>query len=560
MSQAQQTIRVLLIQPDGETPHAAAGFFGPSVDLVRAATVGEASSLLADNNFDYVIASTNNPTFESLLAGTAPVDELDAGCEGVGVFDSSGQLVWANPAFLSFAEDIRAGVEKACVETFTWTARRGGGSKAGGSVERRSSLQASGGGEFHLTMTPIIDMDHQVTQVVAVVRDVTRARARSKQLDAINHAGRELVRMDAEQVSQLNTEERLALLEEKIVRYLHDLMHFDNFSIHVLDRKTNKLEPVLMTGMPQALQTLDLFALPEGNGIAGYVAYHGRSYNCPDVAADSRYFRAMDGARSSLTVPLRLNDQVIGILNVENTEPDAFDQDQCTMAEILGRDIAAALHILDLMVTERYTTTGRLGSDVMAGVTTPLNEIMTDIENLVVDYVGHDDLRHRLNRISTNAVTIRESIKDATSPRRGVLGHRSTGVKRSDPTLTGKKLLVIDDEDMIRETVHDVLTSYGCEVSVANNGDRAVELIREQSYDLVLSDIKMPGRNGYEVFAAVKEANAATPVILMTGFGYDPNHSIVRARRDGLAAVLFKPFKVDQLLGELRAALHTSAG
>jgi AmiR/NasT family two-component response regulator len=42
----------------------------------------------------------------------------------------------------------------------------------------------------------------------------------------------------------------------------------------------------------------------------------------------------------------------------------------------------------------------------------------------------------------------------------------------------------------------------------------------------------------------------------MTGFGYDPNHSIIRARREGLSAVLFKPFKVDQLISELRSALQ----
>ena len=44
-------------------------------------------------------------------------------------------------------------------------------------------------------------------------------------------------------------------------------------------------------------------------------------------------------------------------------------------------------------------------------------------------------------------------------------------------------------------------------------------------------------------------------MILMTGFGYDPNHSIVRARKEGLSAVLFKPFKVDQLMHEIRSAL-----
>ena len=81
-------------------------------------------------------------------------------------------------------------------------------------------------------------------------------------------------------------------------------------------------------------------------------------------------------------------------------------------------------------------------------------------------------------------------------------------------------------------------------------------MINKNDYDLVLSDIKMPGKNGYEIFAAAKDKNPNVPVILMTGFGYDPHHSIVRARKEGLAAVLFKPFKVDQLLGEIRKALE----
>ncbi len=58
----------------------------------------------------------------------------------------------------------------------------------------------------------------------------------------------------------------------------------------------------------------------------------------------------------------------------------------------------------------------------------------------------------------------------------------------------------------------------------------------------------MPDKTGYDVFAAARKRSETVPVILMTGFGYDPNHSIVRASQEGLQAVLFKPFKVDQLL------------
>ena len=74
-------------------------------------------------------------------------------------------------------------------------------------------------------------------------------------------------------------------------------------------------------------------------------------------------------------------------------------------------------------------------------------------------------------------------------------------------------------------------------------------------FDLVISDIKMPGHSGYEVFVLSKELSPDTPVILMTGFGYDPHHSIVRASQQGLQSFLFKPFKATQLIEEVKKAL-----
>ena len=66
---------------------------------------------------------------------------------------------------------------------------------------------------------------------------------------------------------------------------------------------------------------------------------------------------------------------------------------------------------------------------------------------------------------------------------------------------------------------------------------------------------ELPGANGYEVFMAAKDAEPESEVILITAFGYDPNHSIPRASQEGLAAVLMKPFKVRRLLAECHAAL-----
>ncbi len=124
-----------------------------------------------------------------------------------------------------------------------------------------------------------------------------------------------------------------------------------------------------------------------------------------------------------------------------------------------------------------------------------------------------------------------------------------------DPILRGKRVLVADDEEIIRETVGGVLKKRGCIVETACDGAEAIDMLqRGKPYDLVLADIRMPKKDGYEVFAAARDAHADCGIMLMTGFGYDPNHSIVRARKEGLDAVLFKPFKVDQLISELHKA------
>src|SRR6185437_1704782 len=100
------------------------------------------------------------------------------------------------------------------------------------------------------------------------------------------------------------------------------------------------------------------------------------------------------------------------------------------------------------------------------------------------------------------------------------------------------------------------LRKYKAEVTSAGSGAEAIALLEQVEFDLVISDIKMPDKTGYDVFAAARRRSQTIPVILMTGFGYDPNHSIVRASQEGLQAVLFKPFKVDQLITEVRRALQ----
>lgn len=524
-------------------------------EVDRVDTLEDALRALRLGQFDAVISSgTEFEHVGEVCLSPQAAAVFDIVNEGVCIVSQNRKLGWANPRMMNFSEEVRSRVSECCLELLIACRKQilGGRPPVGG---KRLDVTTARGEHVEVHATPVIDEGNEVTQVVAVVRDATRVRSLQSKIDAIDRAGQELLSLDGEQFSRLDTQERLSLLEQKILRSTRDNLHFDNFEIRVLNRKTNKLELVLASGMPPDATDTEIFALSSGNGICGYVAARGRSYICPDASKDPRYLPGLENAQSSLTVPLLLRDQVVGVANFESTKVASFNEDDRQFAEIFARYVALALHVLELLVSERYTTTGRLGRDVMTEITGPLNDVLTETENLVEDYLGHDDLRHRLRAISENVVRIRETIKALTSEKPGMVGIRTQRAERHDPLLAGKRILVADDEEIIRSTVRDVLVCYGCEVSLAETGDAATELIAHQKYDLVLSDIKMPGKSGYEVFAAAKDADATVPVILTTGFGYDPNHAIVRARREGLSAVLFKPFKVNQLLGEIRMAL-----
>ncbi|MEK6247654.1 MAG: response regulator, partial [Planctomycetales bacterium] len=97
----------------------------------------------------------------------------------------------------------------------------------------------------------------------------------------------------------------------------------------------------------------------------------------------------------------------------------------------------------------------------------------------------------------------------------------------------------------------------------AHDGTEAVSMVRNISalggYYVVIADIGLPDMNGFELMQKLAEIPNAPPLVLMTGFGYDPKHSIVKARQAGLKEVLYKPFRLDQLLETMERVLDSSS-
>jgi DNA-binding NtrC family response regulator len=106
-------------------------------------------------------------------------------------------------------------------------------------------------------------------------------------------------------------------------------------------------------------------------------------------------------------------------------------------------------------------------------------------------------------------------------------------------------ILVVDDELLIRDLLYDFFLGQGWQVSIAENGEKALEILRTKEIDLVLADIKMPQMDGLTLTSEVKESFPDIPVVLMTG--YPSVESAVAALRNKAADYVTKPFNINQL-------------
>ncbi|MGC9455174.1 MAG: response regulator [Phycisphaerae bacterium] len=529
-------------------------FLREHFDVAVAAELDEALTAMRQDRFDAVLAETADflPLERGVVTQQASVI-LDTIGDGVCIVGSGGQLVWANRRLREFPEKVLQRVREVCVEAYEDFATA---KDAGATRGRRFSIRPGDGRYYEVICSPVRDNAGILRQVAAVVVDATVQRRQQLKLNAIDRAGRELVRFDYDTLKRLDASERVKLLEDRVIRYSRDVLNYEHFAVLLLDEQTNRLEVLVSEGLDQGPDRYEIFAGTEGNGISGYVAATGRSYICPDVQSDPRYIPGLSEARSSLTVPLRLHDKMVGVLNVESSTPAVFGEEDRQFAEIFANYIAMALHVLNLLVSERHTTHTQVSGSISADVAGPLTDIITEASELKDDYIGHDDIRKRLTDIIERACAARKTIHDYTQAFSTGMVSSAQRHEEREPLLEGLNVLVADDEELIRQTLSDVLTPYGCHVDIATDGADAVEKIRNGHYDLVVSDIRMPGANGYEVFQAARQTDAKTAVVLTTAFGYDPNHSILRANREESANVLTKPFKVDELLEKVRSALE----
>src|SRR5215469_444501 len=112
------------------------------------------------------------------------------------------------------------------------------------------------------------------------------------------------------------------------------------------------------------------------------------------------------------------------------------------------------------------------------------------------------------------------------------------------------RILIVDDDPGQRSLLDSFLRSQGFDTVVASSGEQALQLLREQQFGMMISDVRMPGLSGLETLRRARQENAVLPVLLVTA--YADIREAVGAMRDGALNYLAKPIDLDELLTTVR--------
>ncbi len=430
-----------------------------------------------------------------------------------------------------------------------------------------STLQTEDKRYFQVHVAPLTDAATENAALVATVSDITAEIMQQQKLAAIHQAGQQLTDLKPDEIFAMETQARIDLLKDNIRHYTADLLDVDVVEIRLLEQSSGNLMPLLSVGIDQAAADRQLFACPQGNGVTGYVAATGKSYLCEDASQDPLYLEAFVGAASSLTVPLILHDQTIGTINVESNKVRAFTAADMQFLEIFARDVAVALNTLELLVAQKNNAAQQSCEAIHSAVALPVDHILNDAVSVIEKYIGQDPaVVERLQRILQNARDIRRVIQQIGQRMAPAEALPAGCTQQLHEKLRGKRILVVDQELQVLYDAHALLEKFGCIVEAAHSGDEAVSMFRNSPinapYDVVISAIHLTDYSGYQLMLRLQQLTEVVPMALMQGFGYDPGHSIVKARQAGLhpKALLYKPFKLTQLLTVVETVLdaHTA--
>ena len=170
---------------------------------------------------------------------------------------------------------------------------------------------------------------------------------------------------------------------------------------------------------------------------------------------------------------------------------------------------------------------------------------LANVREIIHHHGGELSVASELNVGSTFTINL-PKIKVKALPERGPLLSQTTG-KSSTEKCKPLRVLYVEDDPMIRETYDEILSEFFCSVDSVSNGDEAIEKTKSFTYDLIISDLRMPGMDGLALYRKLRETDKITPFLLATG-EVITRKGILGQGEDNLFEVIGKPFDENELL------------
>jgi signal transduction histidine kinase/ActR/RegA family two-component response regulator len=567
----------------------------------------------------------------------------------------------------------------------------------------------------------LFNFAHQAAIAIGNARLYEDSLAKIRQLTTLYEIGKTLS-------STLDLDELL----KKALELLREQWGYALCGIFFLDREKNELYLRQFLGM-RLEEIRDMRFRVGIDGIVGWVAETGEPYYAPDVSKDPRYVRGSPVARSEAAFPVKVRDQLIGVLDIESSEPMGFDEEDIKVLSSFAGQVSISIENAQLfsdlkrtleelkqaqdqiVQAEKLRAMGEMASGVAHDFNNVLAVILGNIQLLFhqLDHLPPEEIRERVKAIEQaskdGAETVRRiqeftgvkrdkeftllsineiiaEVVSITQPRwkdqaqkRGiqieltkkledipsVLGNPSelrevltnvffnavdampeggqltistqpqtdrwvevrisdTGIGMAeevkkrvfDPFFTTKgvtssglgmsvsygiikrhggeiliesepgkgttfiihlpvgygekeleekvlksvkevqpaRILVIDDEESVRDILSRMLKVKGHRVVVASDGEEGIERFKNETFDLVFTDLGMPKISGWEVGKTIKEMNPRVPIVMITGWGMELNRE--KISESGIDLVVSKPFQFDQVIELVSEAME----
>lgn len=270
-----------------------------------------------------------------------------------------------------------------------------------------------------------------------------------------------------------------------------------------------------------------------------------------------------DKLASMIALPLLSAGQVWGILTAYSREPFRFKQEDGRAINLFVGQLAELTEIfsrrlrdnLDEILVRLLGSLELMNYKFQKRTTVPVSEIEAEqnrMRDRVLSLLTDEEVRF----ISRPAGQNEKAEAKIVLPSGDELNVEEVVNIEGEKNVTprSKKVLVIDDQPIVTDLLVSVLERMAYQSQVASSGSAGLEMFKKDGFDLVITDLGMPDVSGWDVSKAVKERKPNVPVVVITGWGVDPDPNKLKESRVDL--IIHKPFQIDELEKIIRGFLE----